>query len=143
LRQDVSGELLKKRIFYLSTEPDRMYSEFIGSNLTRMRGLMALMRLREVGVDALNVPVRYRDQPHITAAEALAIAKRVESEYGMTPVMSDSAGHFPLFWSFPLSGGDGSVVGGHWMVDRVDGHIWSADEKEQYDHDFNNAFWVL
>ncbi len=31
-------------------------------------------------------------------------------------------------------------VGGYVMVDRLDGHIWTCEEYENYMYDYNNVF---
>jgi hypothetical protein len=47
----------------------------------------------------------------------------------------------PVFWQFNLNDQSGDEkVGGIAMVDRLDGHIWSIKEREEYMHDYNSIF---
>ena len=120
---------------------------YVGVNVKRLIGLMAVMRLKDVAkADAVNVPIRYRDCPHISLDEARLIAAQVDygdgrkasyHEYPFLPYPH------PLYWVFSLTGGDGSISGGAVHVDRVDGHVWSSDELEEYSHDYNNTFLII
>jgi hypothetical protein len=148
LPTEVKGELLAKCVLKrhvgFDIEIEKSYVGYCGFNVKRLIGLMAVMRLKDVAkTDSFNVPIRYRDCPHINLDEARLIATKVD--YGDGRKASYHEHPFlryphPLYWVFGLTGGDGSIAGGSVYVDRVDGHIWSGDELEEYSHDFNNAF---
>jgi hypothetical protein len=146
--KEVKGELLAKCVlrrhvgFDIQTE--KSYVGYCRLNVKRLVGLMAVVRLKDIAkTDAFNVPIRYRDCPHIGFDEARLIAAKVDygdgrkASYDEHPFLRYS---HPLYWVFSLTGGDGSIAGGSVCVDRVDGHVWSSDELEEYSHDFNNAF---
>jgi hypothetical protein len=148
LPKEVKGELLAKCILKrhvgFDIEIEKTYVGYCGLNVKRLIGLMAVLRLKEVAkADAINVPIRYRDCPQISLDEARFIAAQVD--YGDGRKASYHEHSFlryphPLYWVFGLTGGDGSIAGGSVYVDRVDGHIWSGDELDEYSHDYNNAF---
>lgn len=148
LPNEVKGELLAKCVLErhvgFDIEIEKFYVGYCGFNVKRLIGLMAVMRLKDIAkTDALNVPILYRDCPHIGLDEARLIAAKID--YGDGRKASYDESPFlryphPLYWAFSLTGGDGSVAGGSVYVDRVDGHVWSSNELDEYSHDFNNEF---
>lgn len=46
----------------------------------------------------------------------------------------------PLYWRFAMANDRSDRVGGYVMVDRLDGHIWTCEEYENYMYDYNNVF---
>lgn len=122
---------------------DKYYSGYLGLNLKRLIGLMMVMRLQDAGIGAFNVPIKYRDFPHISIDEAKIIAERVDFGDGRRAIYTSLGDSHPLYWVFGLANGDGAIAGGAVHVDRVDGRVWTNDEIQEYAHDYNNAFWVV
>ena len=124
-----------------SYRDDRTYGGFMNVNVGRVKLVSVVSELRKAGVACFSVPVEYRDNPGIDAAEARAIAKKHAESTGCVISESDHReGYAPLFWVFDISTHDDDRVGGVVIVDRLDGHIWATSEYEEYMYDYNNVF---
>lgn len=120
---------------------DRTYRGFMGVSVGRVKLVSVVSELRKAGVACFSVPIEYRDNPGIEAAEAKSLAKKhAESMGGMISERDHRDGYAPLFWVFDISAHDDDRVGGVVIVDRLDGHIWGTDEYEEYMYDYNNVF---
>lgn len=120
---------------------DRTYGGFMNVNVGRVKLVSVVSELRKAGVACFSVPIEYRDSAGIDAVVAKAIAKKHAESIGCAISESDHRqGYAPLFWAFDISAHDDDRVGGVVIVDRLDGHIWSTAEYEEYMYDYNNIF---
>ena len=117
------------------------YQGYVGLNVTRLTGMMAVMRLRDVKIRASNVPIRYRDFPNITVNDATRIIENTTFAAGAKVTYSTWRGaSCPLFWLFEVAYPHEESAGACRLVDRLDGHIWEGEEAGEYNHDYNNMF---
>ena len=126
-----------------SYDAERSYSGFMDVNIARIKLVSVVSELRKKGVVSFGVPVEYRDSPIVDANEAAAIAERYAKSIGcLLPGAGPREGYAPLFWVFDIVGAADSEdkVGGVVMVDRLDGHVWTMPEYEEYMYDYNNVF---
>lgn len=103
--------------------------------------IVADLRLRRVA--CFSVPVEYRDRPNLDRQKAFRLAQDHARTVGAKALSGNRPKvSAPLFWLFdmtfeaPLEEKAGALV----MVDRLDGHIWTDDEYEEYMYDYNNIF---
>jgi len=117
----------------------QVYSGYMGLNVERIKLVSVVVELRKKGVDAFNVPVRYRDQPKLTKEERFKIAKQHAGSRGDGVAFGGfrTFNATPMLWSFPLLPSDESKVGGVVYVDTLDGHFWDLIEYDEYMHDYN------
>ncbi|GLQ91261.1 hypothetical protein [Dyella acidisoli] len=121
---------------------DKDYSGFLGLNIRRMQAMMAVMRLRDVRVPSLSVPTKYREEAVISSDEAIQVASSVNLPEGVSVVFSwRNDEHNPMYWIFDKIYPNEERPGASLLIDKVDRHVWSNDEVDEYQHDFNNAFW--
>jgi len=118
----------------------KAYSGYIGATLPRLKGVLIVSRLKSAGIRAFNVPVIYRNS-RISMAAAHEIAlKEVEcSGFDLSSGDGFRDIHTPMYWSFSIIDPTGDLVGGRIMVDKSDGHIWSAEEYDTFMYDYNNV----
>ncbi|MBU9576557.1 hypothetical protein, partial [Burkholderia multivorans] len=91
----------------------------------------------------LSVPVEYRDGDVVDVREAMGIAEEYAKSIGcLIGGASPRSGYAPLFWAFDIVNelGRADKAGGVVMVDRLDGHVWTMAEYEEYMYDYNNVF---
>lgn len=120
---------------------DRAYAGFMKVNVGRVKLVSVVSELRKTGVTCFSVPVEYRDNPGIDAAEAKNLAGKHAKSMRCSISESDPRqGYAPLFWVFDISAQDDDRVGGVVIIDRLDGHIWAMSEYEEYMYDYNNIF---
>lgn len=144
LKQRVCSKKLK----YLSLFDKAFSSEkvdydfgYLGVNVERIRLVVFVVELRAAGVDALSVPVVYRDSQKISREDGFRLANDYAGLQGRgvaskdVRVVDDS----PLFWVFTMVGGLEEKSGGVVRIDKVDGHVWSAIEYDEYMHDYLGA----
>ena len=123
-----------------SYSADHPYHGFLGVNVGRVKLVPVVSDLRKAGVACFSVPVEYRDNAGIDAVRAKALAEKHADSLGLA--ISESGprqGYAPLFWAFNVSGSD-DRAGGIVIIDRLDGHIWTTSEYEEYMYDYNNVF---
>lgn len=117
------------------------YSGFLNINVGRVKLISVVSELRKAGVTCFSVPVKYRDGDGIDYSVALQLAENYARSVGGEVLVSSSRKVYPpLFWIFEISCRDGDVSGREVIVDRLDGHLWQADEYEGYMYDYNNIF---
>lgn len=142
LYDEIKGGDLKRMCPGLLKEvdTDKSYHHFAGLNLKRLHALLAVTMIRQNGFNLASVPNRYRDEKKITEDVAFEIAKRVDLQTGLYLSKAAELNSSPLFWKFKVLGGDGNIIGGRIFVDKIDGHLWSFDDVNEYEHDYNNNF---
>ncbi|WP_155720403.1 hypothetical protein [Burkholderia anthina] len=102
-----------------------------------------MSELRKKEVLSFSVPVEYRDGKIVDVREAMEIAENYAKSIGCLIVgASPRSGFAPLFWVFDIASKEGGIdkVGGVVMVDKLDGHVWTMAEYEEYMYDYNNVF---
>ncbi|WP_152974254.1 hypothetical protein [Pseudomonas asplenii] len=136
------GEFKFLRIFDRGfvCELGRVYSGYLGLNVERVKMVSILLELKRNGVDAFSLPIRYRDLNGVSFEESKEVASNYAESKGFGVFFDYSCSEKmpPAFWAFRLSGGI-ERVGGFVMVDRLDGHVWSDLEYDEYMYDFNNV----
>ena len=142
-----SSKLLQQlKIFSPSTtfDENRVYLGFLGLELKRIQAVVILMHFRNNGVRSLNIPIKYKGRL-LTEEEARESAERSLLGSGKIIGSMKRPGKVrnPMFWNFvwdqPNSGHGICEGGGNMVVDALDGHIWSADELEEFSYDYLNA----
>lgn len=111
---------------------------YLNVNVERIRLVALVVELRRKGIEALNVPVVYRDTPSISRERAFRLAndhavlegRAVVSE--SVRILDDS----PLYWVFTMVGGLEEKAGGVVYIDKLDGRVWSSIEHDEYMHDY-------
>src|SRR3989344_3940683 len=118
------------------------YFGYLGVNIGRIKAVSIIVDLKKHGVKAFSVPVRYRDGSNLSIEEALQLASRYAADNGCSVVFDSSRANTtsPAFWLFVISEDPKVRSGGVVLVDRLDGHIWQAEEYDEYMYDFNNVF---
>ncbi|WP_223473109.1 MULTISPECIES: hypothetical protein [unclassified Pseudomonas] len=116
-------------------------SGYLSVNIDRVKLVAIVSALRRQNVPCFSAPVAYRDSK-LSFETAFEIAKKSAVEQNAIVGRLDQTRSPPLFWSFSLASVSSSEkkAGGIFMVDRLDGHIWSLEEYEEYMYDYNNVF---
>lgn len=122
-------------------EEGTVRSGYLFVNIERVKLVAVVSDLRRRNVPCFSVPIEYRDS-RLTYGAAFEIAKKHAAEQGVLVGEIGQERRPPLFWSFSQVGiGPAETkTGGVLMVDRLDGHLWSQSEHEEYMYDFNNIF---
>ncbi|WP_134923254.1 MULTISPECIES: hypothetical protein [Pseudomonas] len=123
-----------------SCESGQVFSGYLFVSINRLKLVAVVSALRKEKILCFSVPIEYRSAGVLLDA-AFEIAKKYAGQNGVIG-MRDQTQCPPLFWSFSLMsvGLAEKKVGGMLMVDRLDGHIWSLEEYEEYMYDYNNVF---
>ena len=134
-------KLLDKHFIY---EKGKKYSGYVGICVNRIRLIPQIHLLREEGIRSYSVPINYKNSVQISKEEAFAIAAKDIDETQGYLVMDDAflPNNIPLVWLFSFINQNKEIIGGKVIVDRMDGHIWTADEYDKYMYDYNNIFWT-
>lgn len=124
-------------------DDQKSYVGFLHANVDRVKLVAVVSDLRSRGIDSVSVPVEYRDRESISQEHAFDLANayaRSISAIALDPRKSNSKSS-PMYWTFDLNY-DFSVderANGAVMIDRLDGHIWTLGEYEEYMYDYNNV----
>jgi hypothetical protein len=123
-------------------DPEKHYSGYLRANIDRIKMIPILSDLRKNGINCFNVPIAYRDGENLSIDHAFALAMdyaRTKNAEVSRRVHSKCP---PVYWAFDLLWPDQEKerVGGVVMIDRLDGHVWTASEYEEYMYDYNNVF---
>nr|WP_223959118.1 hypothetical protein [Burkholderia diffusa] len=126
---------------FIQNERDE-YIGFANANISRLKLIPILSNLRHKGIEVFSVPIEYRDGATINFDDAFEVAEGYAKLNGIVVAKNNSKEErAPLFWVFDVVGGsDGDRAGGVVMIDRLDAHVWSIDEYEEYMYDYNNIF---
>jgi hypothetical protein len=119
---------------------------FLGLNIPRLEGVFLAMTFRKANIRCLNVPVEYRDQRKLSVEEALLFCKDRfnASAYIPSGIYYGGGGNHPMQWVlgrelYPEEYQGAPKEGGYWIaIDKLDGHIWTAEEHDVYAYDYNN-----
>lgn len=143
--ESMSVDIRFLRIFDsgFSYDAGRSYSGFMNVNVSRVKLVSVVSELRKKGVLSFSVPVEYRDGKVVDDREAMEIAEGCAKSIGCLIAGASPRSEFaPLFWAFDIACEEGCAekVGGVVMVDKLDGHVWTMAEYEEYMYDYNNVF---
>ncbi len=122
--------------------PDKAYVGYLGVNVDRIKLVSVVSDLRKHNIVAFSAPVEYRDGAKLPLEQArgLAIeyAKSVRASAVESAMLKSKCP--PVYWIFDLlyHSTEQEKVGGVVMIDRIDGHVWTGSENEEYMYDFNN-----
>jgi hypothetical protein len=125
-------------------EEYRIYQGYLGVSVDRLKLIPVVSDLRKNHVSCFSVPIEYRDYSNFSFTDAAMKAAQyaeIRGEVIASPEVLQSKSA-PVYWVFGLInlGGDCEKAGGTVAVDRIDGHIWTQSEIEEYMYDFNNIF---
>ncbi|WP_175734883.1 hypothetical protein [Burkholderia ambifaria] len=126
-----------------SYDAEHSYSGFMKVNVSRVKLVSVVSELRKKGVLSFSVPVEYRDGEVVDVRRAMGIAEEYAKSIGcLIAGTSPRSEYAPLFWVFDIASGvgDADKVGGIVMVDKLDAHVWTMAEYEEYMYDYNNVF---
>lgn len=121
--------------------PGKTYVGFLQVNVNRVKLVAVVTDLRKHGIKCFSVPVEYRDRENVSMSKALFLAnehaKSLKASAGSAPRGSCP----PVIWCFDLQYEDrsGERSGAVAMIDRIDGHVWTYSEYEEYMYDYNNV----
>ncbi|VWD33747.1 hypothetical protein BCO18442_04844 [Burkholderia contaminans] len=143
--ESMSVDIMFLRLFDsgFSYDAERSYSGFMNVNVSRVKLVSVVSDLRKKGVLSFSVPVEYRDGKVVDVREAMEIAEGYAKSSGCLIAGASPRSEFaPLFWVFDIVSKEGGAdkVGGVVMVDKLDGHVWTMAEYEEYMYDYNNVF---
>lgn len=118
----------------------KIYSGYIGATLPRIKGVLIVSRLKAAGIRAFNVPLVYRDA-NISKETAHGIALKDIEGLGLQLSLGDNFRdiHTPMYWCFSITDPKGDLLGARVLVDKVDGHVWSTLEYDEFMYDYNNV----
>ncbi|GAB2724827.1 hypothetical protein [Comamonas sediminis] len=122
-------------------DENKYYEGFLSINVDRVKLIPVILDLRREGITCFSAPVDYRDGATIAREVALGLAKKYASSLNSSVKFSfDEFRVPPVIWVFDLvpNSFQGDVAGGLAMVDKLDGHIWTTSEYEEYMYDYNN-----
>lgn len=123
-------------------ESEKPYVGFLHINVDRIKLAPVAPDLRRNGITCFSAPIVYKDHEAISMMAALDLASKHAKSLRASAVIS---GHHqkapPVFWDFDLahSGDEEEKSGGAIMVDRLDGHILTYSDYEEYLYDYNNV----
>ncbi|MFV0549939.1 MAG: hypothetical protein ACK5M5_14665 [Limnobaculum xujianqingii] len=127
--------LFDKTFIYI---PQKLYSGYLGLNVERIKLVSVVIALRKEGIEAINVPVIYRDGLLLSRVTGFDIAKKHALLNGYNVMLENINENIPLCWSYIITNHQNEKVGGVVHVDKLDGHIWTSLEYEEYMYDYNN-----
>lgn len=121
---------------------DVAYVGYLGVQIDRVKLVAIVADLRRHGILCFSVPIKYRDDIQLSMDAVWHKVEEYAKSIGAIAVGSQvSSSHAPpVYWGFQLVYDDKyeEKAGGVVMVDRLDGHVWSGSEYEQYMYDYNN-----
>lgn len=132
-------ELFDKNFVYNN---QKSYVGFLHANVDRVKLVSVVTDLRRNGIACFSVPVAYRDHETISMETALDLAIERAKTFGASATTSTRHEKAPpVFWAFDLMPEETAdeKSGGVVMIDRLDGHIWTDSEYEEYLYDYNNV----
>lgn len=127
-----------------SYDAEKYYSGYLGINVGRVKLISVISDLRAHKVDCFGVPIEYRDFENISMSRAFDFAKKYASGAGASvfEISQPQSKCPPVYWRFGLNQENGieEKAGGIVMIDRLDGHVWTDAENDEYMYDYNNIF---
>jgi hypothetical protein len=120
-------------------EPEKSYQGYLNVNVRRIVLVNFIVEFRKRKMQIYNVPTQYRDHKNLSIDQAFEYAlKKIDLEKYHITNTSIMGMDSPVVWHFPLSHLLEEKAGVGISVDKLNGHIWTMDEIEEYGYDFNN-----
>ncbi len=118
-------------------DPKQQYVSYLNINVRRIALVNFVLEFRKRKMQIYNVPIQYRDRKNLTVNEAFECAlSQIDLE--QFQIMKTSENQSPIVWRFPLIFLNGEEkAGASICIDKLDGHIWTGNESEEYLYDFN------
>ena len=124
-------------------EAEKAYVGYLHVNVDRIKLVSVVIDLREDGFNCFSVPAEYRDHTSISMEAAQSLGMEYAKTIGasVVPSLDRTSKSPPVYWIFDLfyENPRDEKSGGVVVVDRLDGHIWSSSEYEEYWYDYNNV----
>lgn len=114
-----------------------IYEGFINVNIKRIKLVNFIMEFNKKNIQCFNVPIEYRDRELMTKEESLFSLTKYKKDKGVDVSFKQDLCS-PLYWGYEIINDPEQKVGGLLYVDKIDGHIWTLDEYEEYHYDYNN-----
>ena len=122
-------------------DPEKQYSGYLRTNIDRIKMISIVYDLRKNGIDCFSVPIEYRDRENLSIDHAFALAMGYARSKNAEVSIRMQSKCPPVYWVFDLlPSQEDERVGGTVMIDRLDGHVWTSSEYEEYMYNFNNIF---
>lgn len=125
-------------------DPLKTYSGYLHVNVDRVKLVPVVSDLRKCGITCFSVPIEYRDRENLPMSDALRLAN--ERARSLRASAFSSAGRGakspPVIWCFDLryERASDEKADGVVLIDRIDGHVWTDSDYEEYMYDYNNIF---
>ncbi|GAB7530442.1 hypothetical protein PS3A_28530 [Pseudomonas sp. 3A(2025)] len=115
-------------------------SGYCGVSIERINMLRLIVDLRRDGFNASSIPVCYKSASLLTRQACFALAENYASSQGFS-ILADvfQKLEIPIYHTFSIIQRSEEKAGGIVRVDRLDGHIWTMLEFEEYMHDYNGV----
>ncbi|WP_221927951.1 hypothetical protein, partial [Xanthomonas graminis] len=115
------------------------YEGYFGVEIDRINLVRILIDLQSDGLRCFSVPLCYKENRLLNESECLLFAKKYASSIGVK--ISEERGlvslDLPLYHTFTIIDGCQERAGGIVRIDKLDGHVWTLLEFEEYMYDFN------
>jgi len=125
-------------------EHGKAYTGYLNISVDRVKLISVVSDLRKNGFNSFSVPIEYKDHGNVPISHALCLANEHARNLRASAVLQVGRKSKcpPVIWCFDLRYEHSSdeKSGGVVMVDRVDGHVWTSLEYEEYMYDYNNLF---
>jgi hypothetical protein len=120
----------------------KSYSGYLSLNIDRIKLIAVVSEFRKKGINCFSVPIKYRDNKNVTRENAFNVAIEYANlnDFKVAPISAGVNDSAPVFWLFNIINDPKEKAGGVVIVDRLDGHVWSSLEYEEYMYDYNNVF---
>lgn len=123
-------------------DADKSYVGYLGINVDRVKLVSVVSDLRKHRIVCFSAPIDYRDRENISPNHALNLANDFAKTIGASALdgVQFQLKCPPVYWTFGLKYENPAEekIGGVVMIDRLDGHVWSDLENEEYMYDYNN-----
>lgn len=123
-------------------ESEKSYLGFLQVSVNRVKLVSVVSDLKRNGITCFSAPIAYRDCETISMETAFDVATEHAKAFGTSVVVSVLRQKAPpLYWIFDLLPGIAAEEksGGVVMIDKLDGHVWTYSEYEEYMYDYNNV----
>lgn len=114
-----------------------LYEGYLNLNIKRIKLIHFVSYFRTKGIHIFNVPIEYRDNKNINKAKGTKIAQKYANDNNFEVCFSEKPS-VPLYWAYRIINDIQERVGGMVYIDKLDGHIWTIEEYEEYFYDYNN-----
>lgn len=131
-------ELFDKSFVY---DGGKSYVGFLHANVDRIKLVSVVSDLRRNAIACFSVPIAYRDHESIPLETAFDLANKHAKTFGASVAISTRYQKVsPVVWAFELlpRSTEEEKSGGIIMIDRLDGHVWTYSDYEEYLYDYNN-----